>query len=291
MVKIDDLDILNQSLIEILNYFFANPNKAIGILKYNDDKYFYNFGETYQNKNLLYRANLLGLKNHALYFAFKKVYSDKKDIEKLGDSNFCVKALKLVPFIFNFKEEQLKERLQNIMQEAREGIDSMLGIKYMQNPFKYKKCTKGAAMFYLRQKFRNATDEELVDDIRKKYTLSEEYIKKTRLVQNASDRDLESPYMTNIKQESIELDKKANAEKIELLKLENEKLALYELRSVIEGNVFTYNDIFLIPSVVRNYEKNKHLIEVQEEDINPQFQELVNEIEKVGLSEYVISNS
>ncbi len=253
MINLDNLKIVYKSTLEVFDYFLKDSDQP-QVLKMLDFR------------NLTCPANRVI--TDMLYQ--KREYKTNEAFQKLQDNNFCDKAMLILPTIFMFNEAKLKSRLERYMLCARNAIDVMAGELVPKNSTNadYKPFERKSVLKWYRRKDNRQSDEDIIDAIKKRFTLSE------RGYELRDEMDLiddNNPYSS--KDPFIEYDKLKRQEKDEIERQLSKNHTYQELKKISDKKVYQYNGTFMLPEVVKMQNKNPEIFDLQELILGFDFQQ------------------
>jgi len=248
---------IHRSMHEVIDYFFDDPEKIKGILKLD---------------------SCLCPASYAMYMTLveKENFSYLQNFN-LQSSQFCRKALVLMPRMFDMRAPLIVPRLKEIMLYARDNIDTM-GHNLVKNNVieskpDYQKHERVKLLNEMRNFYLGLSQEELVKRVKRRYTESN-YAKELReKLSTFSDEEFDKPYQTEAKKISIEVSRIAEKESREVETTKANAIAFTEMIEVLDFYAFAYKGVVLSPSVVNMKGDNPKIFKWDEESIRREFQE------------------
>lgn len=253
MINLDNLKIVYNSTIEVFDCFLKDSEHP-QILKMLD------------YKNMTCPANLAITD----MLQQRKGCITKEHFQMLKDSNFCKKALIILPTIFMLRESMLISKLERYMLCARNGIDIMLGATTPKKSTNkdYKSFERKKLLKWYRRKDNCQSDEDIIASIKKRFTKSE---RGNALREEMDKIDIDSPYSS--KDPFIEYDKLKRLEKEEIERQTKRNHTVQALKKLSDKYVYQYEGVFMLPEVVKMQNKNPEIFDLQELILGFDFQQ------------------
>lgn len=258
------VETVHKSMHEVINYFFDDPEKAKGILKLD---------------------SCLCPASYAMYLTLveKEGFGNLIQDFNLKSCQFCKKAVFLLPRMFDMRAPIVVPRLKEIMQEARNGIDSM-GHNFIQNSSAqskpdYERYKRVNLLNDMRNYYWGVSQEELIERVKRRYTKNNYAKELCDKLSTFDDRDFDQPYQTEAKEISMKVAKIAQDEAREIEKTKANAIAFNEMQEVLDFCAFTYKGVVLAPSIVNMKGENPKIYRTDQEAVRREFQEKRDYIE------------
>ncbi len=255
--KKDFVQIVHNSMHEVIDYFFDDPEMA---------------------KKLIKLEKPLCPASFAIYFTLvkKENFTTIAKERTLKFSNFCRKATILLPRMFDMRASLVVPQLKKIMACTRARID-MLG-KLLGSPKPnsssndYASTERNKLIKVRGEDYRIYSLDALKRRIENKHTRSSYYRELEEKLNLAEDNYIDAYYYNEAKALTFKITKIEDDERVEIARLEENYVAIEEMKAVLDYYAYLYNDVALSPSVVNGKGTNEELFKANQEGVRKEFQ-------------------
>ncbi len=262
MFDFDKVGIVYDSTLEVLDYYFKNPEEAKKLIKFEEK---------------------VCPASCALYILLKDSTNNEFFLE-LEKSNFCKKAKTILPVILDISMQEVVYRLDPLMLNARNAIDKLGKTSYRQKNIvstsrEYVKFPREEAIKMLEEENGDLTEQDVIEKIRLSHTNSNYAKNLHEIIERASDAELDSPYMTKAKEAVYDYGKIEDEEREAIAKMIRNRIALAELKNIGDYHAYQYKGVFMTPSIVSIDRTNPELFTSDDIIIRKNFEVIATEIE------------